>query len=326
MRSLVLTFLGIAVIVASFATASSPLTQYNSTARSNSSWGEQGLANNVSHLLSEIPIPSPNQTLGSYVDLLLGSILGPRDLSERHLIRTGPIMTSTWALDQGYFNVSLDRCLEFSMIAGVYTSKDGTRYNATLLDINEDLRYPHLATSLSIEQEIASRVLDNAQRATAEAQSYLETALCGSGVGSINPHDDLRRLLAPDGFWIALVAKSVVFGTVGASVYTGILNRNASLGQAVGVTISAAGLTIMDGIIGRLQGTGRLSFLEATVINSFTAWYRRAVMIGVDSEESICTPSAVVHDALAALPVSSDPSFYFDALSEIDLTGVCTNV
>ena len=326
MRSVILTFLGIAVRVASFGASSSQLTQSNSTGGSNSSWGEQGLANNVSHLLSEIPIPSPNQTLGSYVDLLLGTILGPRDLIERHLIRTGPIMTSTWGLDQGYFNISLDRCLEFSTIAGVYTSKDGTRYNATLLDINEDLRYSHLATRLSIEQEIASRVLDNAQRATAEGQAYLETALCDIGAGIIKPHDELRRLLAPDGFWVALVAKSMVFGTVGASVYTGILNRNASVGQAIGVTISAAGLTIMDGIIGRLQGAGRLSFLEATIINCFTAWYRRAIMIGVDSQESLCTPPAVVHDALAALPVSSDSSFYFDALSEIEITGVCTNV
>ncbi len=323
MRLSFLALPGTIVGIAAFETFTSQHPQSNITSGSNSSLVDQSLANNVSHLLSEIPIPSPNQTLGSYVDLLLGSILGPRDLDQRHLLRTQTILTSTWVIDHlGYFNISLDRCLEFNMVAGVYTSKDGTRFNATLLDINKDLRY-RLATNVQIEQEIASRVLDNAQRATAEAQAYLQTAICGFGVG-INVHDELRRLLAPDGFWIALMTKSLIFGSVGASVYTGILNRNASVGQAVGVTISAAGLTIMDGIVGRCQGAGRMSFLEATIINSFTAWYRRAVMIGVDSQESICIPQIVVHDAMAALPVSSDPSFYFDALSEVELQQMCS--
>ena len=257
--------------------------------------------------------------------MLIGSILDPlgrRDLESRHLIRTPTLLTASWAQNQAYFNVSLDHCLQFDLIAGIYTSRDGTRNNATILDINKDLRVRG-GSLLATEQEIAARVLDNAQRAVMEAQTYLQTAICGFTV-STNAHDELRRLLAGDGFWVALMTKSMVYGGVGASVYTGILNRNASIGQAFGVTLSAAGLTILDGVISRLQGHGRLSFLEGTIINIFTAWYRNAVRVGADTQESGCIPEIVVEDSLGSLVDSSDSTFYFDALSEIELAQMCS--
>lgn len=46
-------------------------------------------------------------------------------------------------------------------------------------------------------------------------------------------------------------------------------------------------------------------------------------MVGADSQESLCVPQVVVHDAMAALPASSDPRFYFDPLSEIELQEMC---
>ena len=319
MRSSILALLANAATSFCFGTATYPSPQSISTGSSNTSLYPQNF--NLSQLLSDVPKPSPGQTLGSYFDMLLGSILGPRDLEARHLIRTPTLLTSTWAQGQGYFNISLDRCLEFNTVAGIYTSKDGTRLNATILDINMDLR-THLATLAQTELAIGSRVLDNAQRAVAEAETYLQTAICGYTVDT-NAHDELRRLLAGDGFWVALVTKSVIYGGVGTGIYTGILNRNASIGQAIGVTLSAAGLTIMDGVISRLQGSGRLSFLEATIINIFTAWYRNAVRIGADSQESGCVPEVIVEDALGSLAESSDPTFYFDALSEIELAQMC---
>ena len=320
MRSSILALLASAVASTSFRTANYTYLEPTSTASLNSSLYSQN--SSLSQLLSEIPKPSPGQTLGSYFDMLLGSILGPRDLAERHLLRSSTLLTSSWAQDEGYYNISLDRCLEFSAIAGIYTSKDGTRDNATILDINKDLR-ARFGTLAENEIAIGSRVLDNAQRAVAEAEAYLQTAICHYTVGT-NAHDELRRLLAGDGFWVALVTKSVIYGGVGAGIYTGILNRNASIGQAFGVTISAAGLTIMDGVIGRLQGSGRLSYLEATIINVFTAWFRSAVRVGSDSQESTCIPEIVVQDALGSLGDSSDPSFYFDALSEIELSRMCS--
>ena len=319
MRSSILALLANAAVSAAFGTANYASPQPTSTGSSNTTVYAQN--SSLSHLLSEIPKPSPGQTLGSYFDMLLGSIFGPRDLVERHLIRSQTLLTSSWAQGQGYFNISLDRCLEFDTVVGIYTSKDGTRDNATLLDINKDLR-TRLATNAENEQEIGSRVLDNAQRAVNEAETYLQTAICGYTVGT-NAHDELRRLLAGDGYWVALMTKSIIYGGVGTGIYTGILNRNASIGQAIGVTLSAAGLTIVDGVIGRLQGAGRLSFLEANIINTFTAWYRQAVRIGSYSQGSTCISENVVRDALGSLADSSDPSFYFDSLSEIELAQMC---
>ena len=152
------------------------------------------------------------------------------------------------------------------------------------------------------EQSIGSWVLDNAQRASLEVEAYLQTAICRHAVGN-NAYDELRHLLALDGYWVALVTKSIVYGGVGTGIYTGVLNRNASIGQAIGVAIGAAGLAIVHGAICRLQSNGRMSFLEATIVNTFTTWYRRAIRIGADIKESTCISEIVVNDAFGSLPV-----------------------
>ena len=198
------------------------------------------------------------------------------------------------------------------MLAGKYTSKDGTRNNATILDINNDLQY-YRGSAKDNEDAIGLRVADNAQRATIEAEEYLEKVLCNYVAPT---HDDLRHLLAPDGFWIALMFKVVGYSGVSTTIYKEKLSPNATVSTQAVVAISAAGLTIMDGILGRQQGNGRFSFMEAQIINVLTAWYRHAVQVGADNQVSGCLSNAVVQNAIAALPESSDDSVYFDALDE----------
>lgn len=300
-------------------------TQLNPTAPLNLSSGPEssGHPNRISRILSDIPRPTRNQTIGSYFDTLLGSSTRVRSLEERHLFQSDNqvLLTSSWADDQGYFNISLDKCLDFKTVAGIYTSRDGTRDKATILDINKDLRF-RLAGVAENEHAMASRVYDNAERASLEAERYLQTAICGYNVGT-NGHDELRHLLALDGHWVALLSKSAMYGSIGAAIYTDLLNKNAPIGQAAGVTVVAAGLTIMNGVIMRLHTNGRINFLEATIINTFTAWYRQAVQVGSDSQGSTCIPEIVVHDALGSLPDYSDPRYHLDAITTFQLGQTC---
>ena len=277
------------------------------------------ITSNISSLLPEIRDPIPNQTLGLYIDQLAGSILGPRDLAKRRQIHTSTLLTSSWTHNKVNYNISADKCLELGDVAGIYTNTNGTINNATILDIINDLKL-NLGSRTKIKYLAGSRILDNAYRATAEANAYLQRTLCGQGSGAgINTHDELRHLLASDGFVIALMIKSFAFSGVGAGVYTGILNRNATLGQAAGVALSAAGLVILDGIVTRLQVNGILNQVEALTIGVFTSWLRRAMIVAADSQESLCVPEVVVHNGMGALPLSRDPSLYFDAFEEIDL-------
>lgn len=294
--------------------------QLNATSSLNSS---QESADHIVPLLSDIPRPTSNQTIGSYFDRLLGAVSPSKNLRERHLFRDydKSLLTSSWAHGQGYFNISLDKCMEFRTVAGIYTSRDGTRENATILDINRDLQF-RLATTADNDLAIGSRVLDNALRATIEAENYLQTAICGYTIGT-NAHEELRHLLAADGYWVALMTKSFIYGSIGTALYAGVLNRNASVEQAIGVAIAASGLAIVDGVISRMQTNGKITFLEATIINSFTAWFRRALRVGSDSEESTCIPEIIVHDALGALPYFDNTNYFLDAITKIELERTC---
>ena len=274
--------------------------------------------------------PTPNETLGQYLDADLVTLpdnaSSATDIEKRNLIRTKTLLESTWFDGQTSYNVSIQRCITFDTVAGIWTFANGTiKEDATLLDINAD--FYNSSTDEDAQTYYASRVVANANAYLTNAEKYLHTQICDYDY-TANPmndliHDELRRkLLGVDGYWIATLYKSTVSGAVAAGVYAGFFNpHNHTTGQVVAAGVATAGVTFMIGVIDRLQLRGRLSATEASIISVLAAWYSQALQavssrqVGADSALSgqlPCVSTEVVENVVKNLADYYDVEMGFD--------------
>lgn len=275
-------------------------------------------------LKSELPLsisgtfpsrsPTPDETIGAYLDATLDNLSSNEsadtDIDKRNLVRTSTLLESLWYDGQAHFNVSIMKCITFSTIAGPWILTNGTvNPSATLLDINQDLQ---VGSGPDPEQEYGSRVLVNARAVLNGAEQYMKSAICGYDSTSDPLRDELRRkLLAVDGYWIATLYKSVGGAAVSAGVYAGYFNpRNHTTTQVVAAGIAGAGITIIAAVVDRLQQTGRLTAIEASILSVLVSWYNQAVhamtsgQIGPDnalSGQNPCISKDVVEDAIRTM-------------------------
>ena len=274
--------------------------------------------------------PSPDETLGQYLDTdpitLPANETSATEFDKRNLIRTNVSLESTWFDGQFSYEISIQRCIPFATIAGTWTFANGTvKENATLLDINTDLRNP--PAGQDSQTYYASRVIANARIYNDDAEEYMKTQICNYDYTS-NPmkdgiRDELRRkLLGVDGYWVATLYKSAISGTVAAGVYAGFFNpHNHTTAQVVAAGVATAGVTFLVGVIDRLQLHGRLAATEASIISVLVAWYNQALQaastrqIGVDnavSGQNPCFTTEVVEDAVKNLANYYDVEMGFD--------------
>ncbi len=274
--------------------------------------------------------PGPDESIGQYLDTdsiaLAKNGSTATNIGKRNLIRTKTLLESTWFDGQTSYNISIQRCITFDTVAGIWTFANGTvKENATLLDINTDFHDPPENTDF--QTYYGSRVLANANAYLTNAEQYLHTQICDYDY-TANPmndliHDELRRkLLGVDGYWIATLYKSSISGTVAAGVYAGFFNpHNHTTAQVVAAGVATAGVTFMIGVIDRLQLRGRLSATEASIISVLAAWYNQALyavstrQVGADtavSGQNPCFPTEVVESAMKNLANYYDVEMGFD--------------
>ena len=262
--------------------------------------------------------PKPSETIGDYLNVALDDLShnGSSNTAnaKRHLVRTGTLLESVWVDGQTHYNVSVMRCLTFDTIAGPWILANGTTIdNATLLDINLDLQS---GTGNDPEVEYGSRVMANAKSLLNQSEQNLHRAICDYDytASPMNDaiHDELRRkLLGVDGYWIATLYKSATSGAVAAGVYAGFFNpHNHTTSQVVAAGVAGAGVTIIIGVIDRLQMSGRLTATEATILSVLISWYNQAMhamslgQIGPDgaiSGQAPCISKEVVEDAIKSM-------------------------
>ena len=287
--------------------------------------------------------PRPNETIGEYFDKLLS--LNHSTLEGRHLRRTNRLTEATWSDGKTNFNISMSRCLSLSDMAGIYTSKYGVRYNATIQDIVNDLQVRG-GSEAANRIKYASSVLENAQVATNTANAYLTSMKLDYAPTIGYPHDELRHLLAPIGQYVALIARTkLIFEiSVGFRMHlTGKLATNTTTPEAVAAAIVTSGLFFAHECTSLARGGRGLNFFEATIFNAFLAWLRELVtkfphdtLYGPNSpgnrtEETIQNrvrwpiSQTALKNAIKKLQNISEPSLHFASQKELEAGSSCSD-
>ena len=166
--------------------------------------------------------------------------------------------------------------------AGIYTSKDGTLYNATIQDIIDDLRI-YRGREATKRALYASRVEENAHLTIDAATALLTTAVVDyTPATNSNTHDEFRHLLATAGQYVAAIIRATVIAEITVAFAAGLMGRIA--GQVpdsalIAVAIVNYSLHLADGIRQLAQRPGGPDFITATICNAFLAWMREAALV-----------------------------------------------
>ena len=313
------------------------------------------LLTNVTFLLSILNIAaliSADQTIGEYFDALRSP--HHAHLTERKFLRTETLTEAVWTDGQSTYNISMSRCLTMTDVAGTYTSKDGTRINATLQDITNDLQ-ARAGSEQANRIAYASRVQENAQLAVDAANTFLATAVAdytptSSASSSNNNHDELRHLLVvPISQYLCLMARTYML----SQMYVAISQQTAKItswtaGQNLtevappkeylaAVAIVTGGLTFAQGCwdIATTGGSEPIEYLTAMILNVFLAWFRKAVDIASQAlyptnapnnrAEAIASQTEV-QTAIPGLCDASDASLSFAPQAQLEALGnTCNN-
>ena len=263
--------------------------------------------------------PSPQETIGDYFDSDPLQNSSQSTLAQRNPVKTKASLTCKWYDGHNHYNMSIQTCITFDTVAGMWTFQNGTTQDqATLLDISQDLRSSASAVA---------RVLANANLAIAAAQAALKTAVCEYNPD--NTHDDLRRklLVHQDGHFAALMAKATLAGVFVTGFFAEALSNNTqSTGRNVAVGVVGLGLAFMFPTIDYLQARGHLTATEASIFAFFTSWYRASVQFMYSLAQRIptsadlsgvggCLPEGDVEIAVVGLGWASEGNYRNDGTS-----------
>ena len=223
-----------------------------------------------------------SQDAGDFFDLFLSTRHGI--IGERGLQRTKTLTEITWTEDSINFNISMSRCLTMSDKAGVYTSKLGIIYNATISDIAEDLQARN-GNEAANRVAYASRVNENAQSTIDAANALLKIAVVDyQPITSIerNNHDEFRRLLAPLNEIAVIMVRASLLAEISVGFYAGVMGRIIEVVPDESILVFAIvsyGLHVARGIQKLAQRQQGTSFIASTIYNIFLSWFRDALRV-----------------------------------------------
>ena len=174
----------------------------------------------------------------------------------------------------------MDACVSGDTVVGIYQFANGTNKNDTTFEeIKHDLLLigaPFNNNQLFREHTYARQLLPNAQFAKNEIESFIyDREITVSGTD----HTQLRRLLdVPDGYWAAVIVKSIVAAGVGGVSFAIGKSSSEPVGtRAAEISIIASLGAILVGIIELAQRTGRLSYVGALLGITLSALLRQEV-------------------------------------------------
>ena len=167
----------------------------------------------------------------------------------------------------------MDACISGDTVIGIYQFANGTNKNdATFEEIRHDLLI--FGSSRPRGYRFATQFLANAQLAKNEIEAFIrENTVSGTD------RTDLRRLLdVPDGYWAAVIVKSIVAAGVGGVSFAIGKSSSEPVGtRAAMISIIASLGAILVGMIERAQRTGRLNYIGALLGITLSALLRQEV-------------------------------------------------
>ena len=238
------------------------------------------------------------------------------------------LMQTIWHDGGETFNITMDLCISWDAVVGIYQFANGTSKNdTTIAEIAEDLLESASTNPRVRETRFAIQFLANSRLANNEIEALFDDRVlrCGDMTVSGAAHTELRRLLAvPDGYWAAVIVKGfVAAGVAGAGV--AINKAFDSLGVRLSIIFTIAYLgVLLAGIIERAQREGRMSYVGALLGLLVSAITRQEIgrvsqcnadiENGLRSTTSYLTTTSSLTSSQSAMPSPSDGS----AMSSLD--------
>ena len=254
------------------------------------------------------------------------------------------LMQTIWHDDGKTFNITMDKCISWDAVVGIYQFANGTSKNDTTIEeIDEDL-IEFAGTSPRLrETRFAAQFLANSQLANNEIEALIDDRVpCGDMTVSGADRTELRSLLAiPDGYWAAVIVKGfVAAGVAGAGV--AITKAVDSLGVRLSIIFTIAYLgVLLAGITERAQRDGRMNHVGALLGLLVSAITRQEVgrvshcnadiENGLRSTTSYLTTTSSLTSSQSAMPSPSDGSAmsslnYESAISSLGSESVMSSI
>ena len=172
----------------------------------------------------------------------------------------------------------MDACISGDTVVGIYQFANGTNKNDTTFEeIKLDLHLFGFRNSGALRQQrYATRLMATALLAKNEIEAFIyDRGITVSGTD----HTELRRLLdVPDGYWAAVIVKSIVAAGVGGVSFAIGKSSSEPVGtRAAIISIIASLGAILVGLIELAQRTGRLTYVGALLGIILSALLRQEV-------------------------------------------------
>ena len=172
-------------------------------------------------------------------------------------------------------NISFSKCIGLRDQLGIYQFDNGsTTYNATLLDVTEDLG---VGTTNGTQARYAARTLSNALVTQSEVSAYLNEVVLASD-SSPAPTLHRRVQFKSDGRILALAVKTAYGLLIGMGAAEVANTFNATKGQLAAGAVTTAGLILVYNIIDIITQDGGLTALEPAWMESTAAWIANGFM------------------------------------------------
>ena len=159
-----------------------------------------------------------------------------------------------FSVDGTTYHIILSPCAYGPVMVGAYTfANDTTVDEVTFPQIYKDL---NSGTTYDISDQYVDRTINQATIAMTEFNNLTQNVICASNLTNSTENtyqDELRHLLVESNYWTVLLVASAASGILSGSVYSTVLNVNATTSQTLAATSVATGTVLIIGILNYVQ-------------------------------------------------------------------------